>query len=76
MVPNHPECRRWLLGVTGPAESRHKVIITKDRDGEWNWRYKYKGRRDYIRVGPVRRFSSLEQVWQEIRILELVRDIY
>lgn len=73
-VANHPECRRGFLnGVYGPVEKRHRIILTEDR-GVWNWRYKLKGETHYIHVGPVSRFPA--PPFQEIRIIELLADIY
>lgn len=74
-VPNHPECRRWFLGVNGPVEPRLKVIITMDH-GKWSWRYKRPGERDYIYLGPVQRLKTIPRMCEEIRLVELVAKIY
>lgn len=71
-VPNHPECKRWFLGVVGPVESRTRIIITQDF-GKWSWRYKRAGERHYVYLGPV---AEVRNVCEEIRLVELVASIY
>jgi hypothetical protein len=71
-VPNHPECHRWFLGVNGPIENKHKLIITKERSG-WCWRWKPPTERHYTLVGPVERFPN---PFPEIRMIQLVGEIY
>lgn len=74
-VENHPQCRRYLLGVYGPVEKQHRIVLTKDR-GVWCWRYKRARERHYVYVGPVSRYSTLERLFEEIRLIELVGSIY
>lgn len=75
-IQNHPECRRWFLGVTGPAEQRDRIILTWENfthSRGWHWRCKRRGERDYVLIGSVER---LPDPFDEIRIIELVAAIY
>lgn len=74
-VPNHPECKRWLLGITGPREDKAKIIITREvRDGALVYCYRYKPpqERDYILLGRVSRIAKPIQAAEiDLRILDL-----
>jgi hypothetical protein len=71
-IPNHPKYWRSFIGVHGPREDKWKAIITWDF-GKWSWRYKRPDEMQFVYVGPVDKVKNLVE---EIRMIELVADIY